>query len=110
MKSSLSLETDAAITLPPLFATSICLQPLFSCIFIIHLHLVGLQLFRGFLRTELSDENLEFWIACEDYKNTTNESKRLMKAQRIYNDFIAVRAAREVLPTFWLGRALSLVF
>ena len=61
----------------------------------------GLQLFRCYLRTEFSDENIEFWIACEQYKRaalTPGRSARKMaaRAQRIYQEFVAVQAPREV--------------
>ncbi|KAK2184223.1 hypothetical protein NP493_276g02052 [Ridgeia piscesae] len=55
----------------------------------------GLDLFREFLRTEFSEENIEFWIACEDYKNV-HSNKLNTEAQRIYTDFIAVQAPHEI--------------
>ena len=55
----------------------------------------GLQLFREFLRTEFSNENIEFWISCEEYKNS-KEVNYPEHAQSIYSDFIAVQAPREV--------------
>lgn len=62
----------------------------------------GLALFKEFLATEFSDENIEFWIACEEYKTITQPKKQQSKAQKIYEDFIATQACREVkspLPT-----------
>ncbi len=56
----------------------------------------GLALFRGFLRTEFSDENIEFWIACEEYKALVGVKKQQIKAQKIYQEFVAVQAPREV--------------
>ncbi|CAH8666706.1 unnamed protein product [Heterobilharzia americana] len=56
----------------------------------------GLALFKDFLSTEFSDENIEFWIACQDYKHTTNPKKLVAKASQIYAEFIAVQANREV--------------
>lgn len=55
----------------------------------------GLELFRGFLRSEFSDENLEFWIACEEFK-LAKPSKISAMAQKIYTDFVAPQAPREV--------------
>lgn len=62
----------------------------------------GLELFRDFLRSEFSDENLEFWIAVEEFKQS-KASKVPSMAQRIYTDFVAPQAPREVgnLPHFW---------
>lgn len=56
----------------------------------------GLALFKEFLATEFSDENIEFWIACEEYKTITQSKKQQARALRIYEDFIATQACREV--------------
>uniref|UniRef100_A0A5K3FMN1 RGS domain-containing protein n=1 Tax=Mesocestoides corti TaxID=53468 RepID=A0A5K3FMN1_MESCO len=56
----------------------------------------GLALFKDFLATEFSDENIEFWIACEEYKTITQPKKQHAKAQKIYEDFIATQARREI--------------
>ncbi|XP_072512744.1 regulator of G-protein signaling 5 [Salminus brasiliensis] len=55
----------------------------------------GLQAFRWFLRSEFSEENLAFWLACQDYKNTP-ESKLAEKASSIYTQFINPDAPQEV--------------
>lgn len=59
-------------------------------------HKYGLALFRGFLKTEFSDENIEFWLECEDYKFINKELKREAKAKKIYSDFVAIGSPREV--------------
>nr|XP_057930001.1 regulator of G-protein signaling 8-like isoform X2 [Doryrhamphus excisus] len=59
-------------------------------------HKHGLAAFRTFLKTEFSDENIEFWMACEDYKKIKNSSKLLSKANKIFKEFIDVQAPREV--------------
>uniref|UniRef100_A0A674DA52 Regulator of G-protein signaling 5-like n=1 Tax=Salmo trutta TaxID=8032 RepID=A0A674DA52_SALTR len=56
----------------------------------------GLATFRGFLRSEFSEENIEFWVACEDYKRTRETSKMAAKAKRIYKEFIQTGAQWEV--------------
>ncbi|KAM7542279.1 hypothetical protein Aperf_G00000007396 [Anoplocephala perfoliata] len=56
----------------------------------------GLALFKEFLATEFSDENIEFWIACEEYKTITQPKKQQARAQKIYEDFIATQACREI--------------
>ncbi|KAG7491425.1 hypothetical protein MATL_G00003500 [Megalops atlanticus] len=56
---------------------------------------MGQQVFRWFLRSEFSEENLEFWLACEDYR-TTPESKLGAKALSIYKQFINSEAPQEV--------------
>ncbi|XP_041133072.1 regulator of G-protein signaling 8-like isoform X1 [Polyodon spathula] len=59
-------------------------------------HKYGLAAFRAFLQTEFSEENIEFWMACEDYKKTKSTAKLGFKAKKIYEEFIDVQAAREV--------------
>jgi len=44
---------------------------------------------------EFSNENLDFWLAVENYKKCKPQ-KMLSKAQKIYNNFIAVQAPNEV--------------
>lgn len=66
----------------------------------------GLAAFRAFLKTEFSEENLEFWLACEDFKKTRSAAKLASKAQRIFEEFIDVQAPREVgRPAPRAGRA-----
>ncbi|XP_075895760.1 regulator of G-protein signaling 5 isoform X2 [Nelusetta ayraudi] len=52
----------------------------------------GLQAFRGFLRSEFSEENLKFWLACEDYRGSPSKTK----ASSIYGQFINPDALQEV--------------
>ncbi|XP_069824055.1 regulator of G-protein signaling 21-like [Dendropsophus ebraccatus] len=56
----------------------------------------GLTAFRGFLKSEFSDENIEFWLACEDFKRTKTPSQLATKANKIYCEFIKAEAPREV--------------
>ncbi|XP_078721545.1 regulator of G-protein signaling 4-like isoform X2 [Lampetra fluviatilis] len=42
-------------------------------------HKYGLAAFQAFLRTEFSEENINFWLACEDYKKTKSASKLTSK-------------------------------
>ncbi|CAL1593082.1 unnamed protein product [Knipowitschia caucasica] len=59
-------------------------------------HSYGLSAFRSFLQSEFSDENIEFWVACEDFKKTKNPVKMAAKAKKIYEDFIQSEGPREV--------------
>lgn len=59
-------------------------------------HKYGRVAFLAFLRTEFSEENLEFWLACEEFKRMKVESKRLARARKIYSQFIANHAPKEV--------------
>ncbi len=49
----------------------------------------GSALYHEFLQQEFSNENLEFWQAVEDYKNTKPKDMAA-KAQQIYKDFLTV--------------------
>ena len=55
----------------------------------------GQSLFRAFLRREFSHENIEFWIAVEDYRKA-RQRKLQQKAQKIIDEFIIPQAQREV--------------
>ncbi|XP_055964122.1 regulator of G-protein signaling 8 [Sorex fumeus] len=59
-------------------------------------HKYGVAAFRAFLKTEFSEENLEFWLACEDFKKTRSTGKLASKALRIFEEFVDVQAPREV--------------
>ncbi|XP_002724321.1 regulator of G-protein signaling 16 [Oryctolagus cuniculus] len=56
----------------------------------------GVAAFRAFLKTEFSEENLEFWLACEDFKKTRSAAKLASRARRIFEEFICTEAPREV--------------
>ncbi|XP_063796110.1 regulator of G-protein signaling 4 [Pseudophryne corroboree] len=56
----------------------------------------GLVAFRSFLQSEFSEENIDFWLACENFKKTKFSAKMSSKAQKIYEDFISIDASREV--------------
>ncbi|XP_075452614.1 regulator of G-protein signaling 17 isoform X2 [Ascaphus truei] len=56
----------------------------------------GRNLFREFLRTEYSEENLLFWLACEDLKNEQNKKAIEEKARNIYEDYISILSPKEV--------------
>ncbi|POI23870.1 hypothetical protein CIB84_012382 [Bambusicola thoracicus] len=43
-----------------------------------------------------SEENIEFWVSCEDYKKTKSPAKLSPKARKIYDEFISVQATKEV--------------
>ncbi|XP_077192405.1 regulator of G-protein signaling 21 [Paroedura picta] len=56
----------------------------------------GLAAFRTFLKSEFSEENIEFWLACEDFKKTKSAVKIASKAHQIYSDFIQADAPKEI--------------
>ncbi|XP_049443406.1 regulator of G-protein signaling 5-like [Epinephelus fuscoguttatus] len=56
----------------------------------------GLCAFTAFLVSEFSEENIAFYFACEDYRNTKCPAKLPAKAQKIYDEFIGSDAPREI--------------
>ncbi|MFT7810844.1 regulator of G-protein signaling 19-like isoform X2 [Arapaima gigas] len=56
----------------------------------------GRNTFREFLRTEFSEENMLFWLACEDLKQELNTSAIEEKARLIYEDYISILSPKEV--------------
>ncbi|NP_001273951.1 regulator of G-protein signaling 21 [Rattus norvegicus] len=56
----------------------------------------GLDAFRTFLKSEFSEENVEFWLACEDFKKTECREKIATKAKMIYSEFIVADAPKEI--------------
>lgn len=70
-----------------------------QCVFVCFSTSDGLESFSQFLRTEFSEENIEFWLACEEYKTIDSETKLLSKAKYIYAVYIESEAPKEV----WCG-------
>uniref|UniRef100_A0A4W5KP45 Regulator of G protein signaling 19 n=1 Tax=Hucho hucho TaxID=62062 RepID=A0A4W5KP45_9TELE len=56
----------------------------------------GRNVFREFLRTEYSEENMLFWLACEDLKQEMNKNTVEEKARLIYEDYISILSPKEV--------------
>nr|XP_019600783.1 PREDICTED: regulator of G-protein signaling 1 [Rhinolophus sinicus] len=55
----------------------------------------GQVVFGRFLKSEYSEENMEFWLACEDYKKTQSDLLRY-KAEKIYKAFVHSDAAKQI--------------
>ncbi|XP_006975417.2 regulator of G-protein signaling 1 [Peromyscus maniculatus bairdii] len=55
----------------------------------------GQSVFGNFLKSEFSEENIEFWLACEDYKKTESELLS-SKAENIYKAFVHSDAAKQI--------------
>lgn len=56
----------------------------------------GRNSFRQFLRTEFSEENMLFWLACDEFRQETNKSVIEVKARVIYEDYISILSPKEV--------------
>lgn len=58
--------------------------------------LEGREVFQEFLRSEYSEDNLLFWLACEDLKKETNSTVVDEKARIIYEDYVSILSPKEV--------------
>ncbi len=61
----------------------------------IYVFLDGVFLFRAFLKREFSQENIDFWLAVQDFKESKPQ-EMASKANTIYNNFIASKAPNQV--------------
>lgn len=55
----------------------------------------GQEVFREFLKSEFSEENIEFWLACEDYKKTQADHLQ-GKGEKIYQEFVKSDSRKQV--------------
>lgn len=53
-------------------------------------------MFRDFLKREYSEENILFWLACEDLKSENSVGNIEEKARLIYEEFISILSPKEV--------------
>ncbi|KAJ8390445.1 hypothetical protein AAFF_G00103800 [Aldrovandia affinis] len=56
----------------------------------------GMATFHSFLKVEFSDENMEFWLTCEEYKKIKSSNKLNAKAKKIYEQYIQAEAPKEI--------------
>ncbi|AWP04416.1 putative regulator of G-protein signaling 21-like [Scophthalmus maximus] len=56
----------------------------------------GIKIFQAFLKSEFSDENIEFWQVCEDYKKTKSSFRMSSRAKKIFKCYIQAEAPREI--------------
>uniref|UniRef100_UPI0037E792F8 regulator of G-protein signaling 3 n=1 Tax=Semicossyphus pulcher TaxID=241346 RepID=UPI0037E792F8 len=56
----------------------------------------GVSVFGAFLRSEFSEENLQFYLACEQYKQSSNNFSLQRRARDISSTYIQQGAPREV--------------
>ncbi|MCI4375641.1 hypothetical protein PGIGA_G00111960 [Pangasianodon gigas] len=56
---------------------------------------VGRAAFTAFLKSEFSQENIEFWVACEDFKRTPVPQMQA-KAKQIFKQYVDIDSLNEV--------------
>ncbi|XP_054458608.1 regulator of G-protein signaling 2-like [Anoplopoma fimbria] len=69
-------------------------------------HKYGKTVFCIFLKSEFCEENLEFWTACEDFRNITSHKELASKANSIYEEFIKSEAPKEINLDFHTKNAI----
>lgn len=57
---------------------------------------VGFRAFSTFLKSEFSEENIDFWMACQEYKTTVSQENLSTKAKKIYEQYVAAESPNEV--------------
>ncbi|XP_040911958.1 regulator of G-protein signaling 13 isoform X2 [Toxotes jaculatrix] len=56
----------------------------------------GMKIFQAFLKSEFSDENIDFWMVCEDYKKIRSSFRMSSRAKKIFKRYIQAEAPREI--------------
>nr|XP_046247321.1 regulator of G-protein signaling 21-like [Scatophagus argus] len=66
----------------------------------------GKAAFFVFLKSEFCEENIEFWMACEEFSKHTSHKDLASKANSIYEDFIRSEAPKEINLDFHTKNAI----
>lgn len=69
-------------------------------------HKYGKAAFYIFLKSEFCEENIEFWTACEDFRNHKSQKELVSKASSIYEEFIKSEAPKEINLDFHTKNAI----
>ncbi|XP_039739288.1 regulator of G-protein signaling 13 isoform X2 [Pteropus medius] len=56
----------------------------------------GPVVYSAYLKMEHSDENIKFWMACENYKKIASRRSRISKAKKLYKIYIQPQSPREI--------------
>ncbi|XP_073700851.1 regulator of G-protein signaling 2 [Garra rufa] len=56
----------------------------------------GLTALRLFMKSEHCEENIEFWVACEEFRKIRSRSKLRSKAKTMYDEFIRADSPKEL--------------
>ncbi|XP_036939081.1 regulator of G-protein signaling 21-like isoform X2 [Acanthopagrus latus] len=67
----------------------------------------GQSAFRDFLKSEFCEENLDFWLACEDFKSYDSQEELTRKAASIYEEFIEADSPKQVNIDFYTREIIS---
>ncbi|KAL3054648.1 hypothetical protein OYC64_017558 [Pagothenia borchgrevinki] len=61
----------------------------------------GQKVFRDFLKSEFCEENLDFWLACQEFKTSKRPEEQTRRAARIYQEFIRDESTKQVNLDFY---------
>ncbi|XP_051549742.1 regulator of G-protein signaling 2-like [Myxocyprinus asiaticus] len=56
----------------------------------------GITAFRVFMKSEYCEENVEFWVACEEFRKIKSRSKRRSRAKQIYEEFVREDSPKQI--------------
>ncbi|XP_042561773.1 regulator of G-protein signaling 21-like [Clupea harengus] len=56
----------------------------------------GMAAFQVFLKSEFSNENIEFWLICDEYKKIRTSSRLTSRAKKIFESYIEANAPKEI--------------
>ncbi|XP_040910234.1 regulator of G-protein signaling 21-like [Toxotes jaculatrix] len=63
--------------------------------------------FRDFLKSEFCEENLDFWLACQEFKTFDSSEERTRRAAKIYEEFVSPGSPRQVNVDFYTRELIS---
>ncbi|XP_042354238.1 regulator of G-protein signaling 21-like [Plectropomus leopardus] len=63
--------------------------------------------FRDFLKSEFCEENLDFWLACQEFKTSDSEEELTRRAASIYEEFIRAESPKQVNLDFYTREIIS---
>lgn len=67
----------------------------------------GQTAFRDFLKSEFCEENLDFWLACQDFKAFDSPEELQRRAASIYEEFISVDSPTQVNLDFYTKETIG---
>ncbi|CAD6190494.1 unnamed protein product [Caenorhabditis auriculariae] len=89
-------KMDTALSTSALYPTREEVRQWETCFDSLLNHKFGCTLFRQFLTKEFSDENVDFWSECEEFKKMKEGKKSIQKGMDIYNLYVAEQSRKEV--------------
>ncbi|KAL7386181.1 hypothetical protein ABVT39_004903 [Epinephelus coioides] len=60
----------------------------------------GQKAFRDFLKSEFCEENLDFWLACQEFKTSDSQEDLTRRAASIYKEFVKAESPKQVIKLY----------